>query len=244
MGVKKDWTGYKYNTFEVLGEDKEYTKLCEERIDKEELKRYNKKYLCKCECGNIVSISVTQIAKNKPLSCGCKRICFAEDLTGRQFGDWTVLYRDFDLEEQKALQEITPHAYWKCRCVCGTEKSVMGRHLRSGASKGCGCKQADRVSYAKTKDHTGESFGKLKVINIIRNENNRIVKLVCRCECGNIYNVYNFHDLTSGNINCCSKCKPKVASINKQKAVYERNQRNIIKNGSLGDSLLEKISMP
>lgn len=59
MGTYKDWTGYKYNTFTVVCEDKEYTKLCEERIKAGLIKRYNKKWICYCECGNIVGIFAT-----------------------------------------------------------------------------------------------------------------------------------------------------------------------------------------
>jgi hypothetical protein len=29
--------------------------------------------------------------------------------------------------------------YWKCRCVCGKEKNVMGTKLRRGGIKSCGC---------------------------------------------------------------------------------------------------------
>ena len=238
MSVKNDWTGYKYNTFEVLGEDKEYTKLCEERINKGELKRYNKKYLCKCECGNIVSVSVTQIAKNKPLSCGCKRICFAEDLTGQQFGDWTVLYRDFDLEDQKALQEITPHAYWKCRCVCGTEKSVMGRHLRSGASKGCGCKQADRISCAKVMDLRDLKFGKLTPIKRIKKQGKNW-QMLCRCECGEQI-VVPIYLLNSGKVYECKTCEANGFPSIKSYSVYKRTQDKIKEQGSLEDRLIEK----
>jgi hypothetical protein len=27
---------------------------------------------------------------------------------------------------------------WRCRCVCGTERDVMVKYLRKGASKSCG----------------------------------------------------------------------------------------------------------
>lgn len=40
------------------------------------------------------------------------------DLTGKRFGRWTVI--EVDREASKS------QIYWKCRCDCGTIKSVMG----------------------------------------------------------------------------------------------------------------------
>lgn len=53
------------------------------------------------------------------------------DLTGREFGRWTVLYRIENTRHNKAQ--------WWCRCDCGTEKSVVGADLLSDGSTSCGC---------------------------------------------------------------------------------------------------------
>lgn len=58
-----------------------------------------------------------------------------QDLTGCQFGLWTVLYRAETRHYRSGGQAIC----WRCRCVCGNEKSVPGRDLKSGASQSCGC---------------------------------------------------------------------------------------------------------
>ena len=55
-----------------------------------------------------------------------------EDLTGKKFNRWTVLY--FDKENRKSNM-----LHWICKCDCGTIKSVCGRDLRNGKSKSCGC---------------------------------------------------------------------------------------------------------
>lgn len=47
------------------------------------------------------------------------------DLTGQRFGRWTVLSR-------------ADHAMWKCRCVCGHERSVAEKSLLDGRSQSCG----------------------------------------------------------------------------------------------------------
>ena len=40
-----------------------------------------------------------------------------EDLTGKKFGLWTVLYRDTEKHNTRDVR-------WICECECGTIKSV------------------------------------------------------------------------------------------------------------------------
>ena len=96
MPAKQNWIGYKFNTFEVIAEDYEKNKLQKERIQNGEIKRYNLSYLCKCNCGNVISVKSNLIARNMPLSCGCLPIESAKDLTGNVYGDWTVVGRNSD----------------------------------------------------------------------------------------------------------------------------------------------------
>lgn len=52
------------------------------------------------------------------------------DLTGRQFGKWTVVGEVVGHHPKKV-------AYWLCRCECGTEKIVRGSALTGGRTHGC-----------------------------------------------------------------------------------------------------------
>lgn len=65
----------------------------------------------------------------------------AIDLTGMRFGRLTVLSRSEDY--------ISPHgqkaAKWKCACDCGNETIVMGKDLRAGKTRSCGCLQPEMV---------------------------------------------------------------------------------------------------
>lgn len=60
-----------------------------------------------------------------------------EDLTGRMFGRWMVLYQTDDF--------ITPsgqhHPAWMCECSCEkhTKRAVDAYSLKRGDSKSCGC---------------------------------------------------------------------------------------------------------
>ena len=111
-----------------------------------------------------------------------------EDLTGKQFGLWTVLYRD-------TKKHNTRDVRWICQCECGTIKSVLGKYLRNGKSISCGC--------SKKVDLTGQRFGKLTVLETLYGYNgyNRATHK-CVCDCGEIlYLTGNMNDRNS-----CIKC--------------------------------------
>lgn len=74
------------------------------------------------------------------------------DLTGRRFGRWTVIGKDPESHKCRTMHPyigkpaLTTFAKWKCRCDCGTERSVIGINLTTGKSKSCGCLQKEQVS--------------------------------------------------------------------------------------------------
>ena len=53
------------------------------------------------------------------------------DLTGQQFGYWTVLEKTNNRTASGGIK-------WKCRCKCGIEKEVSSLSLRNGTSLSCG----------------------------------------------------------------------------------------------------------
>lgn len=65
----------------------------------------------------------------------CKRNCFSmgkiKDISGEQFGRWTVL--------EYQGQAPDHHSLWLCSCECGTLKVVSKDNLTTGRSKSCGC---------------------------------------------------------------------------------------------------------
>ncbi|MBY6105005.1 hypothetical protein KUW19_00750 [Ferrimonas balearica] len=52
---------------------------------------------------------------------------------GDKFHDWTVI--------RNAHPDHKVNKGYLCRCVCGTEKVVSARLMRSGGSKSCGCRR-------------------------------------------------------------------------------------------------------
>ena len=84
------------------------------------------------------------------------------DLTGQQFGEWTVL-------------SYAGNKYWNCICSCGKISRVNGNSLRKGQSKSCG--------RHINGDLTGQRFGKLIALNRIDETKRECVQYRC-CDCG------------------------------------------------------------
>ena len=103
------------------------------------------------------------------------------DLTGKRFGDLTVLRRGENDKHGKAC--------WVCRCACGKECIVSGAKLKSGHTQSCGCRRTGAPGNAV--DLTGQRFGRLTVL--YRAEAKTKSKKVlwhCRCDCGNETDVF------------------------------------------------------
>lgn len=92
-----------------------------------------------------------------------------QDLTGKIYNNWKVLYKD----ENK----IDRNTRWICECQCEkkTIKSISTHELTSGISKSCGCQN----NYAKFED---KIFGNLKVLKKSE-EKNRDGSFLWECEC-------------------------------------------------------------
>jgi hypothetical protein len=90
------------------------------------------------------------------------------DYTGTVFGKLTVL---------KMLPSRNKNSYCLCKCECGNIKEICLTSLKYGTTKTCGC--------GRTKDYTGQRFGKLTVIKMVKNVNRKGFSCLCKCECGN-----------------------------------------------------------
>lgn len=69
-----------------------------------------------------------------------------KNLTGQQFGFWTV-------HESKSFTRNSGNSIkkWRCVCVCGNEKWLRTNLLTGGKSESCGCQKGSRISESKTK---------------------------------------------------------------------------------------------
>lgn len=85
---------------------------------------------CRCRCGAVRRSLAGSL--RRPAATGCRSCVNAarvRDLSGREFGGWTVLRRSGSAADGSAL--------WLCRCKCGAERAVKGRYLTSLRSTRC-----------------------------------------------------------------------------------------------------------
>ena len=119
---------------------------------------------------------------------------------GNKYGVLTVVARGPNTNEGRAQ--------WICECECGNQTVVLGKNLRSGNTKSCGCLKSKQP--AARKDLTGQRFGRLVVLGEPKNgERGTIWK--CLCDCGEIcFKVST--DLAHGSVQSCGCYKKELHS--------------------------------
>lgn len=136
---------------------------------------------CRCDCGGETFKTRSQLISGAAADCGCVQRPHAptnkvEDLTGRTFGELTVL--------RQAQGENLSRVSWVCRCSCGNECVVTALHLKSGHTRSCGCKR--HASAPNKEDLTGKRFGKLTVLREAEpDKSSKKIVWHCQCDCGN-----------------------------------------------------------
>lgn len=91
-----------------------------------------RRWHCKCDCGNEKDIPANRLRSGNTTSCGCqiyKRNILRIDYTGQVFGKLTVLqtYRENNI------------TMCKCQCECGNIVNKQAKYLRDGSVMSCGC---------------------------------------------------------------------------------------------------------
>jgi len=129
----------------------------------------------------------------------------AENLIGKHFGEWTVLYR--------AVNKRKHQTVWKCKCSCGNEAIIEGGRLKNGGSTKCKeCAAKNRIN-----DLTNQHFGRLTVINMadIRTKQGTI-QWNCLCDCGNKC-IVRSQSLISGSTKSCGCLRKETMLKNRKK---------------------------
>lgn len=117
------------------------------------------KYLCKCNCGNEVSVLSTALRSGATKSCGCyhlERVSKSkyEDLAGRKFGLWNVIERSKN--HKKGM-------IYKCLCDCGTTREIAAYELVGGKSKSCGCNSIVAITtHGKSRERIYRTYQGMK----------------------------------------------------------------------------------
>lgn len=96
-------------------------------------------WLCRCRCGEERVILANSLTRGHTKSCGCYTREMSKTRTtkiypGDKYGRLTVLERCGSKDN---------NAIFKCRCDCGKEIVAVGKNLRNGNKKSCGCLNSD-----------------------------------------------------------------------------------------------------
>jgi len=94
--------------------------------------RRKAEWICRCICGRETMVSSGDLSSYHTRSCGqCGAMSLLDDLTGRTFGNVTVIKR-----ASSSNPDITR---WLYRCVCGRERETYRQSLIGGSTTSCGC---------------------------------------------------------------------------------------------------------
>lgn len=143
---------------------------------------------------------------------------------GNHYGKLTVI--------ERAKNNSSGNAMWKCQCECGNITIASGTDLRRGHYQSCGC----HITEARHKDTLiGQRFGKLLVLQ--RDEQYEAQKYnghhslsywKCLCECGNI-STHSYKSLMNGTSSCgcvISRGEEKIIQILKENNIMFETQKS------------------
>lgn len=86
---------------------------------------------CVCACGTRRDVLLNALLYNKSTHCGCQLVKKVIK-SGEPVGYWIPL---------QLVERPPDRPGWRCRCVCGVERVVEVKRLRSGRSESCGCQR-------------------------------------------------------------------------------------------------------
>lgn len=152
------------------------------------------KWHCKCECGNEINVTTSNLQSGHTKSCGClaketaakngqkssekiSQTSIGKNLKNEinnQYENWLVIKISDKIASNGARS-------WTCQCQeCGYEMDILGSKLRSNTYPKCPyC--TDKLSII------GQKFDKLTVLEASNErDTNGAILYKCQCDCGNI----------------------------------------------------------
>lgn len=121
-----------------------------------------------------------------------------KDLTGKQFGELTVLFRtDKRTSDRRVI--------WVCQCSCGNIVEVNSHSLITGNTKSCGClfkQHLNKMHRDNIINLSQQRFGKLIALEPTDERCGSSVIWKCKCDCGNICYVSSIHLKDNSTISC------------------------------------------
>ena len=180
-------------------------------------KHGNPQWLCKCDCGNELITTGSNLNKGHVHSCGCIHR-LDDKIIGKKFGKLTVI---------RYVESRNHCAYYEAKCDCGNTIITSGSSIYTGASKSCGCVRNEKLREQASKDLVGQKFGKLTVVSKeeprASNRRKEILWL-CKCDCGG-EKIVPTNSLTSGMTKSCGCLEKERNEKSKKRLLKESYKR-------------------
>ena len=138
------------------------------------------------------------------------------NITGQVFGKLTAL-------SMTEFKSANGGCIWLCQCECGQTTNVTTDKLRSGKACSCGC-GIRKALKARTKDLTGQVFGRWMVLKRAPDNVPSRVMWLCLCECGEKRSVI-ANSLRRGlSVSCGCFHRDITATINAKHQLYKSSE--------------------
>lgn len=183
--------GEKFQSLTVIELDIKYNKQLREERNAGLRTSAPIHYICRCDCGNILSVSKHALKRRKTQGCDKCSMFYLSEYIGKTINKWTI---------NDVVNKNNKH-FFNCTCECGTNKDVNIYNIINNKSFDCGC---GRLAYLHSQkvDLTGMKFGKLKVIENTGNQKNGRDIYKCLCDCGS-YCYIRSNSLTTNHTTSC-----------------------------------------
>lgn len=189
-----DLTGQTFERFTVIREA--------------EARGSNRRWFCRCACGNERIVQQGSLRNGSSSSCGCLKTI---DLTAQSFGTLTVK----SLAPNRGSKRC-----WNCECTCGCSTVVATEALRSGNTRSCRSFSAHFVPM------DGQRFSRWLVMREAPLKR-RSRRVLCKCDCG-AESIVRVSDLNSGwSSSCGCLGREKSAETNRRHGGASRSEYRI-----------------
>lgn len=173
------------------------------------------KWLCQCDCGNMVVVIAAALKNGNTKSCGClqkesvtnrwEKYRQEKNVIGTKFGRLTTM-EFVGIDNQEAM--------YRFQCDCGQDIVRSFHSVSSGNTSSCGCLSNDLRNVTKY-NLIGEKFGTLTVTAYAGINKHSGTDYLCLCDCGK-YTIVSRNSLIEGAVKTCG-CVKSIGESNIQK---------------------------
>ena len=190
------------------------------------------RFNCVCDCGTKVVAKSFELRSGRTKSCGCHledKVKVTRFKVGQQIERFTIL--------EELNKNSKGRYYYKCLCSCGKEFKTSALSIYYHKTQSCGClkSEANKLMHQSKRPDIGSTFGHWTVLETVvkyrDSDKERACRLVCRCACGEVRELFPPDVLTGKSTNC--------GCISRKNA----RDRNTIRRASFGITNPKAINM-